>query len=152
MTASPIASVRIFDTVRGTDVVALRSVRSQRCRTRSRDHRAERSSVLGICFWPFIVRQHAPIVHPLLARPCRTALPRERFSPLAQTGGWRSGRVCPLCPVSSDINLFRYCEGIIYFDAEISDRAFDLGMSEKKLDGPEIASSPVNQGSFCAAQ
>jgi hypothetical protein len=39
---------------------------------RSRDHRAERSSVPGICFWPFIVRQHAPIVHPLLARPCRS--------------------------------------------------------------------------------
>src|ERR1700686_2061266 len=36
---------------------------------RSRHHRAERSSVLGICFWPFIVRQHAPIVHPW---PCRS--------------------------------------------------------------------------------
>jgi hypothetical protein len=38
---------------------------------------AERSSVLGI--WPFIVRQHAPIVHPW---PCRQPqrLPRERFS------------------------------------------------------------------------
>ena len=31
-------------------------------------------------FWPFIVRQHAPIVHPLLARPRPTPqpLPRER--------------------------------------------------------------------------
>jgi hypothetical protein len=71
---------------------------------------------------------------------------------LAQTGGWRSGRACPLCPVISDINLFRYCEGIIYFNAEISDRAFDLCMSEQKLDGPEIASPPVDQGSFCASQ
>ena len=44
------------------------------------------------------------------------------------------------------------CEGIIYFDAEISDRAFDLCMSEQKLDGPEIASPPVDQGSFCASQ
>ena len=33
--------------------------------------------------------------------------------------------------------LVRYCEGIIHFDAEISDRAFDLCMSEQKLDGPE---------------
>ena len=62
----------------------------------------------------------------------------------AQTGGRRVGRACPLCPGISDINLFRYCERIIYFDAEISDRAFDLGMSEQKLDGPEIASAPVN--------
>jgi hypothetical protein len=43
---------------------------------------------------------------------------------MAQTGGLRAGRACPLCPGISDINLFRYCEGIIYFDAEISDRAF----------------------------
>jgi hypothetical protein len=40
--------------------------------------------------------------------------------------------------------LFRYCERIIYFDAEISDRAFDLCMSEQKLDGPQIASSAVD--------
>jgi hypothetical protein len=53
---------------------------------------------------------------------------------LAQTGG-QAGRACPLCPVFRH-QLFRYCEGIIYFDGEISDRAFDLGMSEQKLDGP----------------
>jgi len=29
---------------------------------------------------------------------------------------------------------------------------FDLGMSEQKLDGPEIASPSVDQGSFCASQ
>ena len=28
------------------------------------------------------------------------------------------GRACPLCPSISDINLFRYCEGIIYLDAD----------------------------------
>jgi hypothetical protein len=54
------------------------------------------------------------------------------------------GRACPLCPDISDINLFRYCEGVIYFDAEISDRAFDLCMSEQKLDGPEVACPPVD--------
>ena len=63
-----------------------------------------------------------------------------------------TGRACLLCPGISDINLFRYCEGIIYLDAEISHRAFDLGMSEQKLDGPEIASPPVDQGSFCPSQ
>src|SRR5216684_4709755 len=84
-------------------------------------------------------------IQPSHAAPCVRAL-------LAQTGGWRSGRACPLCPGISDINLFRYCKGIIYFDPEISDRAFDLCMSEQKLDGPEIASPPVDQGSFCASQ
>ena len=70
MTASPIASVRVFETVRVTQMSS-RHVRHARnaVGARLRDHRAERSSVLGICFWPFIVRQHAPIVHPLLARP-----------------------------------------------------------------------------------
>jgi hypothetical protein len=48
--------------------------------------------------------------------------------------------------------LFRYCQGVIYFDAQVSDRAFDLGMSEQQLDGPEIARAPVDQGSFCASQ
>jgi hypothetical protein len=60
--------------------------------------------------------------------------------------------VCPLCPSISDINLFRYCQRIIHFDPEISNCAFDLGMSEQKLDGPEIARAPINQGSFCASQ
>jgi len=55
----------------------------------------------------------------------------QRLCALAQTGGRRSGRACPLCPGISDINLFSYCEGIIYLDAEISDRTFDLGMSEQ---------------------
>src|SRR5882724_12113404 len=44
MTASPIASVRVFETVRDADLA-----------TFARDHHAERSSVLGSCFWPLIV-------------------------------------------------------------------------------------------------
>jgi hypothetical protein len=62
------------------------------------------------------------------------------------------GRACPLCPGISDINLFRYCQRIIDLDAEVSDRAFDLGMSKQKLDGPEIASASVDQGGLCASQ
>jgi hypothetical protein len=50
---------------------------------------------------------------------------------VAQTGGQRTGRACPLCPGISDINLFRYCQGVIDLDAEIPDRAFDLGMTEQ---------------------
>ena len=54
------------------------------------------------------------------------------------------GRACPLCPCISDINLFRYCQGVIDLNAEIPDRAFDLGMPEQELDGPEIAGAAVN--------
>ena len=40
---------------------------------------------------------------------------------------------------ASDVDLFRYCQGVIDLNAEISDRAFDLGMPEQELDGPEIS-------------
>jgi hypothetical protein len=39
------------------------------------------------------------------------------------------GRACPLCPGISDINLFRYCQGVIDLNAGTPDRTFDLGMS-----------------------
>ena len=38
-----------------------------------------------------------------------------------------------LCPVISDVDLFRYCEGIIYLDPEVPDGAFDLGVAEQEL-------------------
>ena len=71
---------------------------------------------------------------------------------LARSGRLRVGRACPLCPGISDINLFRYRQGVIDLDAEIPDRAFDLGMPEQELDGSEIACAPIDQGSFCASQ
>jgi hypothetical protein len=77
---------------------------------------------------------------------------RRTMSPIGTNRRLEAGQSTSLCPGISDINLFRYCEGIIYFDAEISDRAFDLCMPEQKLDGPEIASPPVDQGSLCASQ
>jgi hypothetical protein len=48
--------------------------------------------------------------------------------------------------------LFRYCQGVIDLNAEIPDRAFDLGMAEQELDSPEIACSSIDQGRFCASQ
>ena len=51
-------------------------------------------------------------------------------------------------PVSiSDINLFGYCQGVIDLNAEIPDRAFDLGMPEQELDSPQVACPPIDQGS-----
>jgi hypothetical protein len=32
--------------------------------------------------------------------------------------------------------LFRYCQGVIDLNAKIPDSAFDLGVSEQKLNGP----------------
>jgi hypothetical protein len=40
----------------------------------------------------------------------------------------------------------------IDFDAEIADRAFDLGMSEHELDSPEIAGPSIDQGRFRGSQ
>jgi hypothetical protein len=63
--------------------------------------------------------------------------PKKTFSTLsAQIGGQRIGRAFPLCPGISDINLFRYCQGVIDLDAEVADRAFDLGVSEQELHSP----------------
>ena len=42
----------------------------------------------------------------------------------------RLGRACLLCPGISDVDLFRYLQGIIYLNAEVSDGAFDLGVAE----------------------
>src|SRR5882724_3994286 len=53
----------------------------------------------------------------------------------AATGcGRTSGRACPLCPGISDMDLFRYRQGIIYFDSKISNRAFDLEGAVDPLD------------------
>ena len=71
---------------------------------------------------------------------------------MARTGGWREGRACPLCPGISDVNLFRYCQGVINFDAEVSDSALDLGMPEQELDSPQVARPPIDQGRFCSSQ
>ena len=62
------------------------------------------------------------------------------------------GQSMSALPGHSDINLFRYCQSIIYFDAEIPDRAFDLGMAKQKLDCPEIASASVDQSSLGSSE
>ena len=64
---------------------------------------------------------------------------------LAQTGRLKVGRACPLCPGISDINLFRYCQGVIDLDAEIPDRAFDFRVPEQEQDSPQVARPPIDQ-------
>jgi hypothetical protein len=82
--------------------------------------------------------------------------PSLRCRLLAQTGRKRAARACPLCPGISDINLFRYGQGVIDLNAEIPDRAFNLGMPEQKLvigdvagDGADAA-GPITRTTFCS--
>jgi hypothetical protein len=57
----------------------------------------------------------------------------------------------PAPPGVSDV-LFRHCQGVIHFDAQISDGAFDLGVPEQKLDRSEVSRAPIDQGRFGASQ
>jgi hypothetical protein len=40
------------------------------------------------------------------------------------------GRAGPLCPGGSDVNLFRYREGVINLNAQVADSTFDLRVAE----------------------
>ena len=51
----------------------------------------------------------------------------------------------------SDIDFLGDLDRIIDLDAEISNGALDLRMSEQKLYGSEVAGPPVNQHSLRAA-
>jgi hypothetical protein len=48
----------------------------------------------------------------------------------------RTGGAFLLCPGISDVDLFRYREGIIHLNAKVSDGAFDLGVAEQELHSP----------------
>src|SRR5690242_5572427 len=62
------------------------------------------------------------------------------------------GRARPLCPGTSDINLFRYRERVIDLNAEVANRTFDLGVTEQELHRPQIAGAPMDQGRLRAPQ
>ena len=53
---------------------------------------------------------------------------------------------------SSDIDLFRYCESIVYLDPEISNGAFDLSVPKKQLHGSQIARATIDQRRFCSTK
>ena len=98
MTASPIASVRVFETVRVTQMSS-RYVRYARnaVGARSRDHRAERSSILGklLALHRQATRSHRPFIAGTPA-PTPQPLPRERFRSLAL---FRPGNYISRCPL-----------------------------------------------------
>jgi hypothetical protein len=43
-------------------------------------------------------------------------------------------------------------QGVIHFDAQVSDSAFNLGMSKQKLNGPQVFGPPIDQSGLCASQ
>lgn len=45
----------------------------------------------------------------------------------------RSGRARQLCPGSSDVDFFSYFNRVVDLDAEIPNRALDLGVTEQQL-------------------
>ena len=49
---------------------------------------------------------------------------------VARLGHRKVGRACPLCPGISDVHLFGYRQGVVDLDPEITDCAFDLGVTE----------------------
>lgn len=55
-------------------------------------------------------------------------------------------------PLVSDFNLFCGGKGVVDFNTEISNSAFDLGMTEQKLDGPKIAGFAINKRRLRATQ
>jgi hypothetical protein len=85
-------------------------------------------------------------------------LPDKVIEPVCDFGYWhepegrRLGGACLLRPGISDVNLFRYSQGVIYFNTQISDGAFDLRVPERKLDRSEISRAPIDQGRFGASQ
>ena len=73
---------------------------------------------------------------------------RAEFRSLAQFGCCRRGRAIPLCPRTSDVDLFGYRESVVDLDAEIAHRALDFLVSQQKLYRPQVASTAVNEGRF----
>jgi hypothetical protein len=48
--------------------------------------------------------------------------------------------------------LFCYCQGIVDLDAEVSNGAFNFGVTEQELDGSQITGASVDEGCFGSAQ
>ena len=48
--------------------------------------------------------------------------------------------------LASHVDLLGDGQSIINLDAQIANRAFDLGVTEQQLDGPQIAGAAINQG------
>jgi len=53
---------------------------------------------------------------------------------------------------STDVDLLSNLDRIIHFDAEVADRALDLRMSKKQLDGAQVARAAIDQNRLRSPQ
>jgi hypothetical protein len=94
---------------------------------------------------PAFVRSDGLVVGNLRFRRARiehaieSAKQQPEISVLAQDRRLEGGQSMSALPGYFRNRLFHYCQGVIDLNAEIPDRAFDLGMSEQELDGLEIS-------------
>jgi hypothetical protein len=68
---------------------------------------------------------------------------RVRLWPVFTVSG--SGEARQLRPGTSDLDLLGNLNGIVDFDAKISNRALDLRVAQQELDGTPVAGSSVDQ-------
>jgi hypothetical protein len=52
----------------------------------------------------------------------------------------------------SDINRFRYGEGVVDLDSEVAHGTFDSRVPEQELHGTQIAGTPIDEGRFGSAK
>lgn len=71
---------------------------------------------------------------------------------LARSRRRERGRACPLCPISSDVDLFCYCKRIVDFNSQVPDGAFDFGVPQKQLYSSQITSAPIDEGRLRPAE
>ena len=64
----------------------------------------------------------------------------------------RAGQSRSALPLKSDVDLFCYCQGIIDLDAKVPNRALDFGMPKQELNGPQVASTTVDEGCLCSTK
>jgi len=57
----------------------------------------------------------------------------------------KNGQSISALLVTSDVNLFGNVEGVINLDTQISNSTFHFGMSQQKLDSPQVAGTAIYQ-------
>jgi hypothetical protein len=68
------------------------------------------------------------------------------------TAGERPSEQPPTGLSRLHFGLLSHFKRVVDFDAEVSHRALELGMSEQQLHGPEVLRPPIDQRRFGAAQ
>ena len=53
-------------------------------------------------------------------------------------------------PPVSDVDLLGDCKRVVDFDAKVSNGALNLGVTQEKLDSPQITGAPVDQRRLCS--